>query len=140
VAQAQAIALVALVATTAVLVRQRGRTRVRVRARSSVAPQSVPNPSPGVVVRDGCLVVDSYDALFALLPDALEQARRDGVRGAEPILATVFARLLPRHQWPPQEGSSLETQWRLMVKDVAELFELDPEPTRQTKPGLRVVE
>jgi len=74
-----------------------------------------------------------------MLPDAIEQARRDGVRGAEPILAAAFRRMLPRYRWPPAEDASLEPQWRAMVKDVAAIFETDPEPS-QRPAKLRLVE
>ena len=40
---------------------------------------------------------------------------------------------------PAAEDASLEPQWRAMVKDVAAIFETDPEPS-QRPAKLRLVE
>lgn len=131
-----AIVVVGAAAGAGMAAWQQSRTRL-------VVVRSNPNPwilDVGVSVEGDRIVATSYDKLIPFLAEAFEQARRDGVRGAETLLAVVMRRALPRYLWPPPAGSVLEPQWRAMVKDVAALFEPEPEPTRQGQPGLRVVE
>lgn len=89
----------------------------------------------GLRIEGKRIVVESYDRLFAFLPAAFEDARRDGIRGAEQILASAIRRALPRHAWPPPVDSVLTPQWRELVSEVAKVFEQDddPIPTRRLK-------
>jgi len=139
VAKGVAIVLVGAAAGVSVAAWQERRARLVV-VRSTSNPSTATLPDVGVTVENDRLVATSYDKLIPFLADAFEQARRDGVRGAETLLAVVMRRALPRYLWPPPEGSVLEPQWRAMVKDVAALFETDPEPVgRADRGSLRIV-
>ena len=144
VAGAAVAILGAAAGVTIAVLQDRSRTEATVAPAPTPAPIANPDPVPavdmGIVVEGDRLVASSYDKMIPFLADAFEQARRDGIRGAEPILATVFQRALPRYRWPPLPESPLAGQWSAMVKDLAALFEPGPEADPRTKkPGLRVV-
>jgi hypothetical protein len=91
----------------------------------------------GVHVEGDRIVVESYDKMLTFFAEAFEQARIDGLRGPEQILAIVFRRALPRYRWPPLSESPLAPQWQAMIKDVAALFEPEPDPQRRPQRVLR---
>lgn len=89
-------------------------------------------PTAGLAVEDGRIVITSYDAWMRYAPQAIETALADGARGTDGILIHVMRRALPRLRWPPEPGSRIAEQWPQMLQQVAEKlgFNHDPEPSR----------
>lgn len=81
--------------------------------------------SSGIAVRDGLIVIESWDRWIAFAEPALREAKADGARGPDGLLTHVLRRALPDHPWPP-EDEQLSGQWRDMVRALANTLEPDP--------------
>jgi len=114
---------------------------------SSKAPASAPvaarppGPPFGLHIEGGEIVLDAagWGAWMAEAPEAVTEAIEGGAGGAAGVTVALMRRALPGHRWPPCEGDPGFAQWPLIVRAVAEAFNLEnePEPRRSS---FRVVE
>lgn len=105
----------------------------------AVWPVVVPASGSGLDIDEDGLFVDDVAAWFTYAPSAIEEAIRDGARGADGVLVHMLRRTFPRLQWPPREDSPIHPQWNAMVRLVAESLNMDPDPSPIDKPRLHVV-
>ena len=81
---------------------------------------------------------DGWGAWMQRAPVAVSEAIEAGAGGAHGVAVALLRRALPAHRWPPRRGDPGFEQWPLIVRKVAEAFDIESDPEPQRRP-LQVV-